>query len=341
MSLIVPSEIKNEINSHSGFINYSSAYGKKNLKGLFLLPENHKYLAKELYQMVCSVPYVKDILSGCGLSLRPQELVKKLKSKRREIEKIVPTWVEEWALPYREDLAVRNPVQELHVVNFEFLRTTSTNIIQNPDMLLGDVFDYDPVTGKQDIMEYGYGASSYSDGTWHPEHLFTESSRNRQNPYWKPLNVSFDSNPVGGSFHPREDHYSLQKRRNNSREKFSPGPLDYDGPDVTETAWDDLNSAQALDSGFTDTPSLMDLLNPQDPKFGRPGPGPGNKYRYNHYGDNGFSKGGQFPAWQYTVSRRHYERDNSEGLGEGGRSDRRTQNTRGYDMSALLAKTSY
>jgi hypothetical protein len=64
---------------------------------------------------------------------------------------------------------------------------------------------------------------------------------------------------------------------------------------------------------------------------------------YNFYGEDGFSKGGLFPAWQYTVNNREYDRHNGEGLREGGRSDRRVDSARrsGYDMSDLTSKSTY
>lgn len=336
MSLIVPSEIKKGINPLSGFLDSSSKYGSKNLKGLFLLPVNIDYLARETYQMICSKTYVSDILSGMAKPpLAVSNLIEKFIPQRQQLKVVIPRMVEEWQLPNREDLSVRNPVQELHIVNFEFLRTTSKLIIQNPSLLISDVYNYDPQTGRNDMGEYTYGAASYSDGTWHPEHLFTESAANRKHTYWTPIDVTFDSNPPGGAFHARENHYSISNRRGGAGhgefEKFESSPLDYTGPDGLDgSAWDELNSASVPNS----IPNLTDLLD-------GPGPQAGNKYMYDHYGNKGFRRGGTFPVWQHTVQRRHYDRDNDEGLAEGGTSDRRTQRTRGYDMTALTTKSTF
>lgn len=330
MSLIVPSVIKKDINKYSGFLDSQSKYGGKSLKGLFWLPENHEYLSMELYQMITNKSYVHDVTNDSYLAGR-------FVPYREQLSRLVPRMVEEWQLPYREDLAIRNPIQQLHTVNFEFLRTTSKNIIQNPNILIADIYDYNPETGSHDNPEYSYGAASYSDGTWHPEHLFTQSKKNRANPYWKPLSVTFDTNPPadvrGEGFHPRENHYSLQNRnigRTYTKERFANDYEKIDG-----SAWDDLNSAQDL--GFEEEiPNLQSLLQPS----GGP-PGPGNRYMYDYYGDKGFKDGGVFPRWQYSVNHRNYDRDISDGLDEGGNSDRRTQTTRGYNMSSLLSKSSY
>jgi len=72
-----------------------------------------------------------------------------------------------------------------------------------------------------------------------------------------------------------------------------------------------------------------------------PGPGPGNRYRYDFYGKKGFSGGGTFPRWQYSMNDRAYDRDARESLREGGQSDRRVQSSRGYNMAALITKSSY
>ncbi len=65
---------------------------------------------------------------------------------------------------------------------------------------------------------------------------------------------------------------------------------------------------------------------------------------YNNTGSSGrrgrFANGGQFPFWQTTMHQRPYDRDNSEGLQDGGTSDRRVQPVRGYNMTDLTRKSS-
>jgi hypothetical protein len=118
-----------------------------------------------------------------------------------------------------------------------------------------------------------------------------------------------------------------------------------------------LASAKNIDPKFVDVPNIKDLLEESSyPYIGSdafsrtyhvedqqyaPGPGPGNRYRYDFYGKGGFSGGGTFPRWQYSVDDRPYERNNSEGLRDGGTDDRRVQRPSGYNMSALTTKSSY
>ena len=79
--------------------------------------------------------------------------------------------------------------------NREFIITAVKGILQSPDSLFEDFYEYDPETGEHNFKEYAYSNSSFSDGTWHPEHLFTESLRNKQVTYHQDLNVTTDSNP--------------------------------------------------------------------------------------------------------------------------------------------------
>lgn len=350
MSLLVPPQFVKDINRFSGFISISSKYGNKSTKGLFLTVENKNYLINELYKLLCNREYVSHIVSGLDHYTEIEQntdLHKRFVKCRKQLEIMIPDIIVDWMLPYREDKAIKNPIQELSLINKDFLDTTARTLIQNPESVIPDFYEYDPQTEIHHKEEWGYGASSYSDGTWHPEHLFTESERNRQNPYWIPVEVSFDTNPPGSPFHPRNDHYNLRSRnagckQPDQRETFIANP--------TTTSWDDLNRIDQLHPNFQDIPSLIDYLEEPDyPIFNNgkanlpyaPGPGPGNRYAYDFYGDKGFSSGGTFPRWQYSMNHRYYDRDNSDGLREGGRSERRIQRPNGYDMSALTSKSSY
>lgn len=293
MNLVVPPEIKKEINKYSGYINQDSKYAEKNLKGLFFTNENIKYLSKELYQLITFEPYVKDniaddsiedinrnnttdYITGYGnrskYSNKVKNMITAFKERRDFINKIIFALIECHPLPFSEDLGILNPVQQLHNVNLEFLLKSSKNIIQNPQNLSNNFNRINPDTNKYEFAENDYDASSYSDGVWHPEHLFTNNSRNRNNPYWLPLEVNIYSDP-------------------------------------------DASSKQ-----------------------------PGHKYNnilYNEGSINNFhniSSFGQFPAWQTTVNKRFYDRENVDGLKDGGLNDRRVQSPHGYNMKSLFKK---
>jgi hypothetical protein len=386
MSLLVPPEMAKSINSSSGFLVRSSSFGGKNLKGLFYTIENRKYLVDQLYSLLTNRDFVQDTISSIEKTLENDTLRTKAKQSVALIKLFTPikpilvdriqVLIEAWKLPNREDHAIHNPILELSLVNQEFLVTTAKTIIQSPDCIVTDYYDIDPNTLKVDAPEWDYGAASWADGTWHPEHLFTQSKRNRANVYWVPMNVTFDTNPPVGddwkkygdrptAFHPRAQHYNPDRAKvalptpaqknvqlvnqQNRRERFTDGM-----PPISRAG---ISSISAINPKYRDIPNIQDLLEEQSYPYNgsdgfskfyhvedqvyAPGPGPGNRYRYDFYGQGGFSDGGTFPRWQYSVDDRPYQRDNSEGLREGGSSDRRTQRPSGYDMSALTTKSFY
>ena len=366
MSLLIPEVIIRSINPHSGFINSSSEFGGKTVKGLFLLQQNEKFLVQSIYNLLVSKEYVQDVIEIDGTSKQSLTLVESFKPLRPIIAERIRVLIESWQLPHREDHATRNPVQQLAMVNQEFIFTTSRTFIQSPDMLVPNYYDIDPLSGQVDAPEWDYGTASWADGTWHPEHLFTQSKRNRANVYWVPVNVTWDTNPPPGdynptAFHPRTQHYNPSRAKSvqgprrdpQKREQFVQSRDQEAMPPVGRK---DLVRAGRVSKDF-DTPNITDLLEERSyPYIGKdvfsetyhledkkyaPGPGAGNRYRYDFYGDHGFTTGGTIPRWQTSVNDRPIQRNISEGLREGGSGDRRVQRPHGYDMSALTSKSSY
>jgi hypothetical protein len=228
MALVIPPEIKREVNNYSGYITPDSPYSQKTLKGLFRSPVNIRYLANELYLMICEPNYVKNtIVDFSQYFSRIDFMISEFKKSKPTIDATIYQLVEVFQLPFKEDQGVLNPIQQLHSVNLNFLVESSTNIIQNPQNLVPIIADVNPETGAfEGGVEYDYNASSYNDGTWHPEHLFTNSYRNRQEPYWKVREVNIYSDPnTSGSIpghkyndiiynHGTEDYYESDKDYN-------------------------------------------------------------------------------------------------------------------------------
>jgi hypothetical protein len=241
---------------------------------------------------------------------------------------------------------------QLHHLNKKFLLESSQVIIQSPNILISDYYDVNPDTGESETTEADFSARSYSDGTWHPEDLFLNTARNRATSAWVPIEVTFDSNPPRSRMRPMKKQgfspfeqnratrkaeikgIAYQSRKGYEAFASEPGGTDYGAVLIGGNM--DRGDYGIPEQEFTYDPLL------DDPMYG-PGPGPGNQYMYDYYGDGGFSKGGLFPAWQYTPNIREYDRHDSAGLREGGRSDRRVNSARrtGYDMSALLSKSTY
>jgi hypothetical protein len=219
MSLIVPPEIRVGINQYSGFIDPDTKYGKHTAKALFLCPANIKYLAKELYLILINPKFVSENLGDTDLDFlveektrksgvtafnnraeglikkRTQMLITNFKKSRQQIANLTLELAESVGTPAREDVTIENPVMNLHLMNRDFLIQTGKTIIQSPEVLVADFIDVNPDTGETDFHEYEYGPSSYNTGTWQPEQLFTNSYRNRNNPYWVLTQVSVDQSP--------------------------------------------------------------------------------------------------------------------------------------------------
>lgn len=280
---IIPPEIRKDINHHSGFLDPDSRFAGATLKGLFRSPANLSYLSRELYALLTHPAYVYKNLGDNDVDPHKHDerkfnnrsrdiarertimLIAQFKKSKTQIDEMIEDLVESHVLPYRDEVTSANPVQQLSVVNQDFLIKTSRNIIQTPDTLFSDVYAVDPDTGSKKRGEWDYDASSWSDGTWHPEHLFTNSERNRENPYWVPMSVEWNANPEAT--------------------------------------------------------------------------GLGHRYNNPVYAQNG--RQSQFPGWRTAIQRHHYDRDNTEGFREGRGGDRRTQGSRGFDMSALVTRSTY
>lgn len=384
MSLLIPQEYIKDISQKSGFLANGTKYSNKNLKGLFMGPENVDYLGRELYKLIVNPKFIAFVLSKPehakdvfhdsadyvysqarmkeSISNQANRLAKIFTGRQKFIMDLIPDlinsnpkdfWLNDF---FSEDYGVNNPVQRLSTLNKRFLETNATGFILQPDSLDENYSHINPDTGKVEYTEYDYGAASYSDGTWHPEHLFTENTRNRAHPYWVPREVMFDTNPpkpLRKGFNPYDENRIVKKEGYDRLQ--NDGLHHYDGIDDIDfiTKNGSEHFSQSVDHSATERSvnqlsafPLLDKLS-EDPylddyTYG-PGPGPGNKYKFSSYGDGGLSGGGTFPRWQYSMNDRPYDRNIDDGLREGGISDRRENSSRrtGYDMSALISKSTY
>lgn len=378
MSLVVPPEYAKDVSKHSGFLNSRSKWANKTLKGLWRGPANISYLSEQLFTLVTHPQYIHDhskISSSIGMDIseeeqsnyvadgvkrgferptlrgepfrkkhtkpmpRDYELAKQFKRLRPQINASVTHMIEEYVLPYDEELKTNNPIMELHYVNLDFLTSSAETIIQNPSALITNFNNWndDKNTYDEKLADYEYSAESWNDGTWHPEHLFTQSATNRKTAYW-----------------------------NNAQLEIWNAPIGYPGEGAEEEAIRQADIASASGQSFMGLESENFEDGYTDASIG--GRGPGNRYKhialpdlevlggvsedrrgddrgtYNNTREGSrrgrFAQGGQFPFWQTTMHQRPYDRDIDDGLREGGTSDRRTQTNRGYDMTDLTRRSS-
>ena len=263
-------------------------------------------------------------------SKRALRIARSLNSKKNDIYALTPEMAEDFVLPYAEDTQTLNPIMELHHVNMDFIIQTANVLLQNPDMLDARMRDWNPDTGNFEggpgegkFRSYEYNNSSWNDGTWHPEHLFTESASNRKTAYWEPKRTEFNNSPYGYPQDP--DGIGSDGGR---------GP----GNKYKHQAVRNLPSDLGVE-GLQGEPSNLYELIANDPRGVYPTAGPDRPQQGSNARMRLFSNGGQFPFWQTRVHDRPIERDNSEALREGGDSDRRVQSGRGYDMSKLTKRS--
>jgi hypothetical protein len=303
-----------------------------------------------------------------------EQLARQLGKHTDLLRNHVPELVQAYPIPYAEDWVNSNPVQQLHYLNKKFLLETGRSIVQNPEILVAGFEDINTETGEDESnIEYAYSARSYADGVWRPEHLFVNSQRNRENPEWALLRQEFSNNPNARGPGNRykvvadgKDVRGIYDHRMHD-EPGHPNPTyqpafhnlpDYENEEdqaAYDRRFENMSTREmmnydvmaehglglkpeALHLAFEDDVEDIESIMRERVRDAESGRTPADRPRARR--KDKFSRGGQIPFWQTTVHTRHYERDNDEGLKEGGISDRRTQRTRGYDMSTLTNRSS-
>lgn len=144
-----------------------------------------------------------------------------------DMSAVVGQMIESQRMPNWEDedyIAI--PRDALAAMNKSFIHDACKNIVAEPSMLLYDFYNFNSETGKVERTAWDYDASSYSDGTWHPEHLFLD----RRTPKaYSAEQVGFAPPRVRGTGKSKEGYYiSAYNVRNYDRE----GDYDYEDDPV-------------------------------------------------------------------------------------------------------------
>lgn len=204
MVLMIPSELKKDINKNSGYLNYTSKYGNKTFKYLFLSDINEKFLSNQVFRLLINQKYINQVNSDTEYYMNSYNFNDNLrllfKKNKPFVFDIMRSFMINMKMPHFEDHLNLNPIDILSNINTDFILSTSKNIIQNPEIIESEYYDINPDTGKKDIHFKGFGANSYSSGYWEPEKLFTDTANNRKNPYWVPRETSFTVRPPGAPF---------------------------------------------------------------------------------------------------------------------------------------------
>jgi hypothetical protein len=346
MSLLVPPEFKKQVDRVSNYIDTDAIQGEREIKGLFRSPENVKYMQKSIPTILRVPQFVADnsIVQGIGSTesleamiytaeVQPKhiQLIQMFAKEKYQLTRVIPelmeAYTQPYAFPYDEDWINSNPIQQLHFINRKFILETSRLIIQSPEIVIGGFENINQDTGEVEIGEYDYTAASYSDGVWKPEHLFTQSTRNRANPYWVLRRVEFSDTPDARGPGNKWKQFGDSSDTRNLYDDIDYGDAEaeYHRRYDNLTPDDILRQDTMAEHGIDDAEHMENMHTPlENAKTTRRGK---------------FSKGAQVPFWQATVNDRPYAKT-AEGLRDGGFNDRRIQKPQGYNMSTLTNRSS-
>lgn len=336
MSLLIPKEFKAQINEYSGYLDTDSVQGEREIKGLFLSPENTAYLRTAIVTLLSRPQFIADNsghftggerdgppMYNNKIEPKHVQLSKLFSEHSGELKFVLPNLMAQNQLPKDEDLVNANPIQQLHYINRDFLLQTARTIVLSPDILVGNYNYVNHDTGKEEFVEYDYSAASYADGVWRPEHLFTESTRNRQNPYWTLSRVEFSDTPEATGPGNKWKQFGETPDRRNLYDE-----IDYEDLNVDDILRMDYIAEHGIHKDLRETME-GDLHTPIS----------ASQPRIRGVRKGQFSKGAQVPFWQATVQNRPYDRSD-EGLRAAGSNDRRRQRPHGYNMSTLANRSS-
>lgn len=312
-NLIIPKEFKKNINPFSGFLDSNYIYSNKDLKGLFFTNENQNYLIDELYSLLTSKKYIEQSLPKASIN-----------SYSNETDKI-----------------------DRMITGFN-----NKSIYFNKVDLLYTLFK----TRKNEISKYIFSLVEAFQ-------LPFREDENSLNPIIQlhNTNLKFLTETSRTIIQQPQNLISDVDRVNPDTGKVEYGQSDYDASSYSTGVWkpEDLfmNTYRNRTNPYW-TPLEINIYSDPDAS----GSIPGHKYNniiYNEgtkaYYDSNIAKDGswkvpkinddnsygQFPGWQYTVNNRPYDKDQTQGLRDGGKNDRRVQIAGGFNMNSLRKKSTY
>lgn len=357
MTFLIPKKFIEDLDSN-GYLKVDSIWADKEIKGLFLSPYNQSFINRHLSNLITHPQFIadNDDLSSVNgeqtlnaeqlfenrddnrkrgpsttyrnkIEPKHMQMAKLFKANIPLLSQVLPELMEAYPIPYDEDWTNAINIHQLHFLNKKFLLETGRVLVQSPEILIAGFEDVNTETGEVEIVEYDYSAASYADGVWRPEHLFTQSNRNRENPYWVLQRVEFSDTPDA-----RGPGNKWKRVGDYKDERGIYDEIDYDNAEKEyNRLYDDLTPDDIMrqdlmaEKGIQNVP--LDGIEHHTP------------IRSNMERKDRFSRGAQVPFWQSTVQNRPYSRD-PNGLREGGESDRRTQWASGYDMRRLTNRSS-
>lgn len=189
----VPIAFKQRVNPTTGVFN--PPMNDWNIRQLFMNKVNTDYLCNNIVHVLSNPAFVYKNIDPKREKSVCVKLAKAFANRRNRILEYSKSEIAEFQFPYPEDLTTTSNFFRLQDLNRQFIFGVAVGILKTPDAVLENFYELDPEMLEFNRKDYAYGASAYSDGSWHPENLFLESDHNRKyknhQDYW----VSWNSNP--------------------------------------------------------------------------------------------------------------------------------------------------
>jgi hypothetical protein len=189
----IPVSFRKSVNPTSGF--FYPPMNSWNIRQLFLNKINEEFLCNNVAHMLTNPAFVHKHIDPKRSKAVCEKIAKSFADRQKRVREYAADELQEFKLPYYEELTTTSNVLRLRDANRNFIFGVAVGILKSPDAVLENFYELDPEMGEFNRADYSYGASSYSDGTWHPEHLFTESDHNRKYKHHQDLWVHIDPSP--------------------------------------------------------------------------------------------------------------------------------------------------
>lgn len=196
---MLPVEIKNSINSFSQYIDSSSKFTGMDENRLFSHPVNVNFIENTILTLLQSEKYVSRVaelnrVPNYGFAKRVQALVESRKNNSLNVinkQDLYDDILDSVSVYQHIAWESYNPVVRLEIMNRKFITSYARNIILSPETLFSN---YWSTADNTEFQDYEYNTESWGDGTWHPEHLFTNTIANKKAGYVHEFEVNVNAN---------------------------------------------------------------------------------------------------------------------------------------------------
>lgn len=189
----IPISYRKNVNPTTGF--FFPPMNSWNIRQIFLNKINQEFLINNVAHVLGNEGFVYKHLDPKRDKALCKKIAQSFAERGNRVRDYAKEELQEFKFPYIEELTTTNNVLRLRDLNRNFIFGVAVGILKTPDSVLENFYELDPEIGEFNRRDYEYGASAYSDGTWHPENLFTESEHNRKYKHHQDTWVSINADP--------------------------------------------------------------------------------------------------------------------------------------------------